>query len=99
MGKLPVEILTMDDGEEYFCGFLFDITHERRCRKREQRQIDALKKAESELAASEKRYRIIMEQAADPIFDYNLKTHQVYCSPSFQNKLDFNAFGETISTN
>lgn len=84
-----IRFMKTEDGTEYFCAFLFDVTQERRSRKIEQEQLEAIQKAESELAASEKRYRIIMEQAADPIFDYNLKTQQVYCSPSFQVRFNF----------
>lgn len=84
-----IRYMETDDGEGCFCGFLFDVTQERRSRKKEQEQMEAIQKAENELAESEKRYRIIMEQAADPIFDYNLKTNQVYCSPSFQARFSF----------
>ncbi len=81
--------LTEENGEGYFCAFLFDITMERRSRKKEQEQMEAVRKAENDLAESETRYRIIMEQAADPIFDYNIKNNQVYCSPSFQARFSF----------
>ncbi len=88
-----MRFMTGENGEEYFCGILFDITQERRFRKQEEERMEVIRKAKSELAASEKRYRIIMEQAADPIFDYNLKTRQVYCSPSFQEKFHLDVVG------
>ena len=80
-------------GEEYFCMVLNDITQERRSQKLQQEQLEAIRRAESELAESEQRYRIIMEQAADPIFDYDLKTKRVYCSPSFRQRFDFEING------
>jgi diguanylate cyclase (GGDEF)-like protein/PAS domain S-box-containing protein len=83
-----LRLMTEEDGEEYFCGILFDVTRKRNIRKREREQLEAITRAESRLAASEQRYRIIMEQAADPIFDYDLLTHQVYCSPSFQQEFN-----------
>jgi PAS domain S-box/diguanylate cyclase (GGDEF) domain len=81
--------LMEDDGQEFFCVVLHDITEERRSQKIEHEQFETVRKAEMELADSEKRYRIIMEQAADPIFDYDLKTQNIYCSPSFQKRFDF----------
>lgn len=90
-----IRLLTDKDGEEYLCGLLFDVTQKHRFRKKEREQIEAIKKAESELEASEQRYRLIMEQAADPIFDYDLKTRQIYCSPSFQARFDFHIYDES----
>lgn len=81
--------LMEDDGQEFFCAVLSDITEERRSQQIEREQFEAVRRAEMELADSEQRYRIIMEQAADPIFDYDLKTQRVYCSPSFQKRFDF----------
>jgi diguanylate cyclase (GGDEF)-like protein/PAS domain S-box-containing protein len=80
--------LLEENGETYFCGILFDVTLQRRSRRREYEQMQAIKKAESELAASEERYRLIMEEAADPIFDVDMLTHQVYCSPSFKSEFN-----------
>ena len=81
-----LRLLTAGDGSEYFCGVLEDITQRRHSLKREREQLEIIKKAERELAASEERYRIIMEQAADPICDYNFKTQELYCSPPFKEK-------------
>lgn len=86
-----LRMFTDDDGQEFFCAILFDVTQEHRSRQRERAQMEAIKKAKSELAESEERYRIIMEQAADPIFDYDLKTRRVYSSPSFTERFDFDA--------
>ncbi len=80
--------LLEENGEAYLCGILFDVTLQRRSRRREYEQMEAIKKAENELAASEERYRLIMEEAADPIFDVDMLTHQVYCSPSFKTEFD-----------
>lgn len=78
--------LLEENGETYLCGILYDITLRRRSRKREYEQMEAIKKAKSELAASEERYRLIMEEAPDPIVDVDLLTHQIYYSPSFQKE-------------
>jgi diguanylate cyclase (GGDEF)-like protein/PAS domain S-box-containing protein len=90
-----LRLMTAENGEEYLCGILFDVTQKRRSRRREYEQMQAIKKAESELAASEERYRIIMEQAADPIFDFNLLTRQLYFSPSFKSEFSVDFSGET----
>lgn len=81
--------LLEEDEETYLCGILFDVTLQRRSRRREYEQMEAIKKAENELAVSEERYRLIMEEAADPIFDVDMQTHQFYCSPSFKREFDF----------
>ncbi len=78
-----IRLMTLEDGTEYFCGMVTDITQKRRSLKREREQLHAIKKAERELAVSEERYRIIMEQAADPICDYNFQTQELYCSNPF----------------
>lgn len=81
-----LRLMTAGDGSEYFCGVLEDITKRRHSIKREREQLEIIKKAKRELAVSEERYRIIMEQAADPICDYNFKTQELYCSPPFKEK-------------
>jgi len=81
-----MRLMTEEDGTEYFCGIMSDITLKRRLRKEQREQLKAIKRTERELAASEERYRIIMEQAADPICDYNFKTQELYCSPPFKEK-------------
>ena len=48
--------------------------------------ITEMKKTQDDLAISEERYRVILEQAADPVFDYDLKTMKYYCSPAFRKK-------------
>lgn len=48
--------------------------------------ISETKKAQDELAFSEERYRLILEHAADPVFDYDLKTKRFYFSPAFTAK-------------
>lgn len=53
--------------------------------------VTANKKAEEELAASEERYRLILEHVTDPICDYNFKTGGIYFSPAFVQKFG-NAF-------
>ncbi|WP_444658675.1 sensor domain-containing diguanylate cyclase [Caproiciproducens sp. R2] len=90
-----LRLMTAGDGSEYFCGVLEDITKRRHSIKREREQLEIIKKARRELAASEERYRIIMEQAADPICDYNFKTQELYCSPPFKEKfgIEVNADG------
>lgn len=45
--------------------------------------ITDTQKAQEELAATEERYRMILEHAADPIVDLDLKTGRVYYSPAF----------------
>ncbi len=87
--------LMTDDGIDYFCCSLEDITEKRRSLKKEREQLETIKKAKQELAASEERYRIIMEQAADPICDYNFITQDLYCSPPFKEKfgIEVNADG------
>ncbi len=89
-----LRLMVTGTGEEYLCGILFDVTQKRRSRKREYEQMQAIKKAESELAASEERYRVIMEQAADPIFDFDMVTGQVYFSPSFKTEFDIGSLEE-----
>lgn len=54
--------------------------------------ITSSKKAEEELAASEERYRLILEHVTDPICDFNFKTQSVYFSPAFVAKFG-NEFG------
>ncbi|MBW7572591.1 sensor domain-containing diguanylate cyclase [Caproiciproducens faecalis] len=90
-----LRLMIAEDGSEYFCGILEDVTKRRRSIKREREQLEIIKKAKRELANSEERYRIIMEQAADPICDYNFKTQELYCSPPFKEKfgLEVNADG------
>lgn len=48
--------------------------------------ITASKKAEEELAASEERYRLILEHVTDPICDFDFKTGEIYFSPAFVHK-------------
>ena len=79
-----LRLMTMEDGSNYFCGILEDITKKRRYRKMERKQFETLKRAKQELAVNEERYRIIMEQVADPVFDYNFQTQEFYCSPSLK---------------
>ena len=79
-----LRLMTMKDGSNYFCGILEDITKKRRCLKMERKQLETIKRAKQELAVNEERYRIIMEQVADPIFDYNFQTQEFYCSPPFK---------------
>jgi diguanylate cyclase (GGDEF)-like protein/PAS domain S-box-containing protein len=38
---------------------------------------------QEELAATEERYRLLLEHAADPILDFDLKTGRIYYSPAF----------------
>lgn len=45
--------------------------------------ITEIHKAQEELAATEERYRMILEHAADPILDFDLKTGRIYYSPAF----------------
>jgi PAS domain S-box-containing protein len=45
--------------------------------------ITEIHKAQEELAATEERYRMILEHAADPIVDFDLKTGRIYYSPAF----------------
>lgn len=60
------------NGNMWLYGVLIDIT--------------AMKKAQDELAASEERYRLILDHVADPVFDCNFKTKELYYSPMFQQK-------------
>ena len=78
-----VGLMTEDDGTEAFCSMVSDVTQKRLSLKRDREQFQAVKQAKMELAESEERYRIIMEQAADPICDYNFKTQELYCSYPF----------------
>lgn len=48
--------------------------------------ITEIKKAQDDLAISEERYRVILEQVADPVLDCDLKTMDYYCSPAFKKK-------------
>lgn len=86
-------LLQDDNEEEFFCGIMIKETSARRSQRKHFEHLEAIQQAESNLAESEQRYRIIMEEAADPIFDYDLIQRQCYCSPSFQKKLDFNITG------
>lgn len=81
-----MRLITTEDETEYFCCMISDTLYKYQWHKGEREQLRSIKKAESELAASEERYRIIMEQAADPICDYNFKTQELYCSPPFKEK-------------
>lgn len=78
-----IGLMAMEDGMAYFCGIISDITQKRLLLKRDREQLKLIQKARLELAESEERYRIIMEQAADPICDYNFKTQELYCSYPF----------------
>lgn len=75
---------------ELICGIFFDLTG----------RLDAAAPGEEEKtgaaagpAAREQRYRLLMEESADPIFDYDFVKREVYCSPSFLRKLSFNVQG------
>ncbi len=46
--------------------------------------VTEMHRTQEELAATEERYRMILEHAADPIVDVDLKTEQVYYSPVFK---------------
>ena len=48
--------------------------------------ITEMKKAQDDLAISEERYRVILEQAADPVLDCDLKSMEYYYSPAFRKK-------------
>ncbi|MCY1713875.1 sensor domain-containing diguanylate cyclase [Caproiciproducens galactitolivorans] len=88
-----LRLLIEEDGSELLCGVIEDITEKRRSLNKEREQFEIIRKAKRELAASEERYRIIMEQAADPILDYNFKTQEIYYSHPFQDR-----FGTGFST-
>jgi diguanylate cyclase (GGDEF)-like protein/PAS domain S-box-containing protein len=60
------------NGHYWFYSVLIDVT--------------AWKKAQDELAASEERYRLILEHMETPVFDCDLKTGRLYYSPAFQKK-------------
>lgn len=53
--------------------------------------VTEMKKAQDDLAISEERYRLILEYAADPVFDGDLKENRFYYSPAFNTK-----FGENF---
>lgn len=73
-----------DGGRDDLCGFLVDITQ--------------TKRAQDELVATEERYRMILEHAADPIVDCDLKTGRFYYSPAFLSKFgqDFPGGGDLM---
>ena len=48
--------------------------------------VTETKKAQDELSATEERYRMILEHAADPVLDCDLKTGRFYYSPAFTAK-------------
>ncbi|WP_164919102.1 sensor domain-containing protein [Caproiciproducens sp. NJN-50] len=48
--------------------------------------ITEAQKTQEELAVTEERYRMLLEHAADPILDFNLKTGKIYYSPTFTAK-------------
>lgn len=48
--------------------------------------VTEIKKAQDDLALSEERYRVILEKAADPVFDCDLRTKNYYVSPAFRRK-------------
>ncbi|MFU0832267.1 MAG: Diguanylate cyclase [Oscillospiraceae bacterium] len=66
-----------DNGTVWLYSVLMDITE--------------IHKAQEELAATEERYRMILEHAADPIVDFDLKTGRIYYSPAFTAR-----FGEAF---
>lgn len=45
--------------------------------------ITERQKTQEELAVTEERYRMLLEHAADPILDFNLKTGRIFYSPTF----------------
>ncbi|MCI1964956.1 MAG: diguanylate cyclase [Oscillospiraceae bacterium] len=45
--------------------------------------VTQTQKAQEELAVTEERYHMLLEHAADPIMDFNLKTGQIFYSPTF----------------
>lgn len=63
---------TDDNGQNWVYRVLIDITER--------------KKAQDELEASEERYRLILENAADPILDFDLRVGRLYYSPAFFSK-------------
>lgn len=51
--------------------------------------ITQSKKAREALAISEERYRVVSEQGRDVVFEYDLKTGQVYISGQFEKKFGY----------
>lgn len=72
------------DGAQMLCGVMFDLTG----RRMESLISPDKGSVENRLRESEQRYRMLIEESTDPIFDYDLRNSEIYCSPSFYNKLD-----------
>ena len=62
-------LLEDQDGNRWLYSVLMNVTETQR--------------AQEELAVTEERYRLLLEHAADPIVDFNLKTGRIYYSPTF----------------
>jgi|GEM_PF-1677832 len=75
-GLLVASLLSDDSGiPQYFIGLVLDITDR--------------KKAEEAVRVSEERFRLAMEATADGVWDWDLKTDNVFRSPGFFSMLGY----------
>lgn len=75
--------LVMRDGQPVFYCILIDITERR--------------KADEELKMSLERYQIILNQATDIIFEWDIKSDTLTCSPNWVKKFGYQAVSDHIS--
>ena len=73
----------MRDGQPVFYCILIDITERR--------------KADEELKMSLERYQIILNQATDIIFEWDIKSDTLTCSPNWVKKFGYQAVSDHIS--
>ena len=75
---IPVDIIANYfelDGQEFHCALVRDISHRKR--------------TEIALQQSEERFELAMRASSDGIFDWNLKTREIYFSPGWKNMLGY----------
>ena len=75
---IPVDIIANYfelDGKEFHCAIVRDISHRKR--------------TEIALQQSEERFELAMRASTDGIFDWNLKTQEIYFSPGWKKMLGY----------
>lgn len=72
---IAAELMQNEEYGKFFYCMFYDITK------------DVLRR--EQLAQSENRYAMIMQQTQDTVFEWNCLTDEVYCSPNFERKFGY----------